>query len=80
MDTPGNLSQGGTPMAQATLAATERAVPAIRQTRLFINNEWVDPLDGTCFDLNPATGEVIASVAQGGAADIDLAVKRLGTR
>src|SRR5215470_7007965 len=72
-----NLTQGGTRMAQATLSTTERvAVPAIRQTRLFINNEWVDPLDGTCFDtLNPATGEVIASVAQGGAADIDRAVK-----
>ena len=64
-------------MAQATLATIERsAVPAIGQTRLFINNEWVDPLDGTCFDtLNPATGEVIASVAQGGATDIDRAVK-----
>ena len=63
-------------MAQATLACERFAVPAIRQTRLFINNEWVDPLDGTCFDpLNPATGEVIASVAQGGAADIDLAVR-----
>ena len=64
-------------MAQATLATTERfAVPTIGQTRLFINNEWVDPLDGTGFDtLNPATGEVIASVAQGDAADIDRAVK-----
>jgi len=64
-------------MAQPALATIERAaVPAIRQTRLFINNEWVDPLDGTCFDtLNPATGEVIASVAQGSAADIDRAVK-----
>src|SRR5215475_10518293 len=64
-------------MAQTTLAPTTRvAVPAIRQTRLFINNEWVDPLDGSCFNtLNPATGEVIASVAQGGAADLDRAVK-----
>jgi aldehyde dehydrogenase (NAD+) len=64
-------------MVQATLATTERlAIPVIGQTRLFINNEWVDPHDGTCFDtLNPATGEVIASVAQGGAADIDRAVK-----
>src|SRR5215510_8790100 len=72
-----NPTQGGTCMAQATLSTTERlAVPAIRQTRLFINNEWVEPLDGTCFDtLNPATGEVIASVAQGGTADIDRAVK-----
>jgi len=62
-------------MTQATRATTERAaVPAIGQTRLFINNAWVDPLDGTCFDtLNPATREGIASVAQGGAADIDSA-------
>jgi hypothetical protein len=38
-------------MTRATLSTTERsAVPAIRQTRLFINNEWVDPLDDTCFD------------------------------
>ena len=64
-------------MTQPALATIERsAVPAIGQTRLFINNEWVDPLDGTCFNtLNPATGEVIASVAQGGAADIDRAVQ-----
>src|SRR5262245_25072066 len=64
-------------MAQPTLATINRSVlPAITQTRLFINNAWVDPLEGTCFDtLNPATGEVIASVAQGGAADIDRAVK-----
>ena len=34
-------------MAQATLATIElSAVPAIGQTRLFINNEWVDSLDG----------------------------------
>ena len=54
-------------MAQATLSTTERsAMPAIGQTRLFINNAWVYPLDSTCFNtLNPATGEVIASVAQG---------------
>ena len=38
-------------MVQATLATTERlAIPVIGQTRLFINNDWVDPLDGTCFD------------------------------
>ena len=54
-------------MAQATLSTTKRsAVPAIGQTRLFINSAWVYPLDSTCFStLNPATGEVSASVAQG---------------
>jgi hypothetical protein len=46
-----NLTQGGTCVAWATLSTTERsAEPAIKQTRLFINNDWVDPLDGTCFD------------------------------
>src|SRR5262245_14886115 len=61
-------------MAPATV---ERPVtPPIGETRLFINNEWIDPLDGAFFEtLNPATGEAIASVAQGGAADIDRAVK-----
>jgi len=64
-------------MAQPALATIARsAVPAIGQTRLFINNERMDPLDGTRFNtLNPATGEVIASVAQGSAADIDRAVQ-----
>jgi aldehyde dehydrogenase (NAD+) len=52
------------------------AKPAIRQTKLLINNEWVDPVDGGFFEtLNPATGEVIAKVAAAGPKDVDLAVK-----
>jgi len=44
-------------MAQATLSTTERAgVPAIRQTRLFINNEWGKPFDGTFFDTYEIAG------------------------
>ena len=44
--------------------------------RLFINNEWVDGADGRFIEVeNPATGEVIASVVRGGAADIDRAVE-----
>jgi acyl-CoA reductase-like NAD-dependent aldehyde dehydrogenase len=64
-------------MAPATTVTPERpAAPSIGATRLFIDNTWVDPVDGSCFDtLNPATGEVIASVAQGGSADVDRAVK-----
>ena len=43
---------------------------------LFIDGQFVPPLSGESFDvLNPATGEVIARAAAGGAADIDLAVK-----
>ena len=52
------------------------AKPKIRQTKLLINNEWVDPVDGGSFDtVNPATGEVIAKVAAAGTKDVDLAVK-----
>ncbi|MBX6315770.1 MAG: aldehyde dehydrogenase family protein [Isosphaeraceae bacterium] len=61
-------------MAQAV--ATRPATPTIRQTRLLINNRWVDPVEGGHFDTyNPATGEVIAQVAAGTAADVDKAVQ-----
>jgi acyl-CoA reductase-like NAD-dependent aldehyde dehydrogenase len=43
--------------------------------RLFINGEWVDAADGATLDTyNPATGEVLTSVAEAKAADIDRAV------
>jgi phenylacetaldehyde dehydrogenase len=46
------------------------------RTRLLIDGEWVDARSGQTFDsLDPATGEVLASVAAGDAADIDLAVR-----
>ena len=52
------------------------ATPTVRQTRLLIDNQWVDPVDGGEFETyNPATGEVIAQVAAGTAADVDRAVK-----
>jgi aldehyde dehydrogenase (NAD+) len=42
----------------------------------FIDGAWRDPADGVFFDsIDPATGEKIATVAQGSAADIDAAVK-----
>jgi len=48
----------------------------IRQTKLLIDNRWVDPVEGQSFEtLNPATGEPIAQVAAGTAADVDKAVK-----
>jgi len=62
-------------MAQ-TAVKRQAAKPAIRETRLFINNQWVDPGQGGTFDTyNPATGEVIAKVAAASAADVDRAVK-----
>ncbi|WP_254508774.1 aldehyde dehydrogenase family protein [Anatilimnocola floriformis] len=61
-------------MSQAVL---ERSTsPQVRLTKLFINNEWVDSAQGQTFETyNPATGEVIAEVAEGTAADVDRAVK-----
>ena len=45
------------------------------QSKLFINGEWVDGADGSTIDVvNPANGEVIASVAEAKQADVDKAV------
>lgn len=65
-------------MSTATLSSpnSTKNLPKIRQTRLLINGKWLDAADGENFEtLNPATGEVIANVAAGKKADVDLAVK-----
>ncbi|PYY19879.1 MAG: aldehyde dehydrogenase [Acidobacteria bacterium] len=42
----------------------------------FINGGWQQPMQGEYFDTtDPASGDKLASVAQGGAADVDAAVK-----
>src|SRR5882757_10066903 len=42
----------------------------------FIGGSFRPPVDGVSFDtVNPSTGEPLAAVAQGSAADIDAAVK-----
>ena len=62
-------------MAQ-TLTAARPETPTIRQTRLLIDNEWVEAAEGGHFEtLDPATGETIAEVAAGTAADVDRAVR-----
>ncbi len=49
--------------------------------QLFIGGRWVDAASGETFDTpNPATGDKLASVAAGGAKDIDRAVERPGRR
>jgi len=49
---------------------------SVRQTRLLINGEWCNAASGKTFDtINPATGDVIAQVAESDAADVDQAVK-----
>ncbi|BCL15605.1 aldehyde dehydrogenase family protein [Micromonospora sagamiensis] len=43
---------------------------------LFVDGEFVDPADGGSFkSINPASEEVLAEVAEGGAADVDRAVR-----
>ena len=43
--------------------------------RLFIDGKWVEAASGKTFDtVNPSTGEVLASVAEGDSEDIDRAV------
>jgi aldehyde dehydrogenase (NAD+) len=57
------------PLAQSTEVQ-------IKQTRILIDNQWVDSVSGKTFEtINPATGEVLAHVAEADAADVDLAVK-----
>src|ERR1700691_4055470 len=44
--------------------------------QVFINGQWVDSASGRTFDTpNPATGETLATVAEGDAEDIDRAVR-----
>jgi len=43
---------------------------------MFINGQWVDAIDGGTFAVtNPATGEVIGSMPDGGAADATAAIE-----
>ena len=48
----------------------------VRQTKMLIDGNWVEATSGRTFEtINPATGDVIARVAEGEAADVDKAVK-----
>ncbi len=61
-------------MEATVLASVEKFLS--HQQRLFIEGKWCESTSGEYFPvLNPATGEVIAQVAKGCSADIDLAVK-----
>jgi aldehyde dehydrogenase (NAD+) len=55
--------------------ATSPSAPKIEHTQLFINNQFVDAKSGKTFEtINPATGKVIASIAEADKADVDFAV------
>src|SRR5580704_3327117 len=66
-------------MATATAAVTPDSKVTqyvAKQQKMLINGKWVDAQSGKTFPTyNPATGEVLARVAEGDKADIDLAVK-----
>ncbi|XP_060209787.1 aldehyde dehydrogenase family 2 member C4-like [Lycium barbarum] len=51
-------------------------IPKIKFTKLFINGEFVDSVSGNTFEtIDPRNVEVIARIAEGDKADVDLAVK-----
>jgi aldehyde dehydrogenase (NAD+) len=58
------------------LTETQAPEISIKQTKILIGNKWVDSVSGKTFEtVNPATGDVLAKVAEADAADVDLAVK-----
>jgi len=60
----------------ATVTEPRRKAAPSFQTRLLIDGQFRDSVSGKTFaTVNPATEEVIAQVAEGEAADIELAVK-----
>ena len=65
-------------MATATPLQMQDAVSQFLATprKLLIDGKWVSSSSGKTFDsIDPATGDVLARVAEGDKADIDLAVK-----
>ena len=65
-------------MATAATATLEPAVSSFvsRKHKMLINGKWVDSASGKTFPTyNPATGEVLAQVAEGDREDINRAVK-----
>ncbi|MFM8727492.1 MAG: aldehyde dehydrogenase family protein, partial [Planctomycetaceae bacterium] len=57
-------------------ATADFAPPAIRQTGILIGDTFQPAVSGKTFStINPATEDIISEVAEGDAADIDLAVQ-----
>src|SRR3984885_12507350 len=82
---PGRDSQHSIHRRKGALMATAVATPSIntnvssfitKKRQMIINGKWVDSASGKTFSTyNPATGEVLANVAEGDREDIDRAVK-----
>ncbi|MBV9678596.1 MAG: aldehyde dehydrogenase family protein [Acidobacteriaceae bacterium] len=62
-------------MSTVLTEPTMAQAPAM-QTKILIDNKWVDSISGKTFEtINPATGDVLANIAEADAADVDVAVK-----
>ena len=60
--------------------AKKYTAPKVANQKMFIGGKWVNSVSGKTFPtLNPSTGQVICQVAEGDAADVDLAVKAART-
>ena len=60
----------------ATAVEPKTRKPQVRETQCLIGGKWQAAKSGKTFEtINPATEEVIANVAEGDAADVELAVK-----
>ncbi len=73
-------------MSDAAVTSTDILIELLPQKakpkagKLFINGEFVDSLSGKTFAThNPATGDLLANIAEAGAADVDLAVRAART-
>src|SRR5690242_19306237 len=64
-------------MTVATAPTSGKKLPVkIRQTKMLIDGKWIDSSSGKTFEsVNPATGDVIANVAEGDKADVDKAAR-----
>jgi aldehyde dehydrogenase (NAD+) len=60
----------------ATVLTKPETHVSVKQTKILIDNKWVDSVSGKTFEtINPATGELLARVAEADEADVELAVK-----
>jgi aldehyde dehydrogenase (NAD+) len=66
-------------MVSSERATSAPVVPGFlngRPKQLLIGGVWCDPVSGTAIEsINPSTGEVIAQIGAGGAADVDHAIR-----
>src|SRR3982751_669538 len=70
----GANGKGAATKSPSSSAATGHV--KVTQTKMLIDGKWVNSAGGRTFEtINPATGDVIAHVAEGEAADADKAVK-----